>query len=442
MKVVIVGAIAGGSTVAAQIRRAVPESEITLFGRDELLGYGTCGMPYVIGGLIDEKSKLVGPSPEEFGMQRDINVQLAHDVLSINRKNKSVEVHNMKTGHTFTESYDKLILSPGGTSRIPDLKGLGKLPLFTLKSFAEMEEIMNYIEREKPQSCAVIGGGFIGIELAENFIHKGLKTTIIDRNDRIMNIMDPEISDVLGQEMKDNHVDIYFEDAIERIEGKRLVMKNGMNFEVDFIVASIGMDLNTELAIEAGLEIGPTKGIVVNSFMQTNDPTIYTIGDAAECKDWFTGKPKNVKLAWHAHRQAFIVASHLAGKPVKMNGLLGSSITKLFSLTAAMTGHSAKSLLDEGINFGTSVYKGRTNAGYYPDHGQILLRVHYDQKSRLILGAQAVGDKGVDKRIDVIATAIMGKMTIDDLAALELVYSPAYSSPKDPVNMVGYKAGL
>jgi CoA-disulfide reductase len=440
MKIVIVGAIAGGSTVASQIRRAVPESQITLFGRDPVLGYGTCGMPYVIGGLIDDKSMLVGSSPEKFSEQRDITVQLAHDVLSINRENKTLEVRNMETNQVFSESYDKLILSPGGYSRIPDLKGLGDLPLFTLKSFGEMEEILDYIEREKPQSCAVIGGGFIGIELVENFIHKGLKTTLIDRNNRVMQVMDPEISEVLGQEMKDNNVEFFYENAIERIEGKRLIMKNGGSLEVDFIAASIGIDLDTKLASEAGLHIGPTKGIVVNSYMQTNDPDIYAIGDAAECKDWFTGKPKNVKLAWPAHRQSFIVARHLSGNPVEMNGLLGTTITKLFSLTAAMTGHSAKSLTDEDIEFDTSVYRGRTNAGYYPDHGQILLIVHYDRKSRLVLGAQAVGDKGVDKRIDVIATAILGRMTVDDLASLELGYSPPYSSPKDPINMVGYKA--
>lgn len=440
MKVLIVGAIAGGSTVAAQIRRAVPDSEIILFGRDPVLGYGTCGMPYVIGGLIEDKWQLVGSSPEKFSEQRDITVKLGHDVLAINREQKTVEVRNMETDHVFTESYDKLILSPGGIARIPDLKGLGDLPLFTLKSFGDMEEIIDYIEREKPKSCAVIGGGFIGIELIENFIHRGLQTALIDRNERVMTLMDPEISQVLGKEMKDNKVDFYLEDAIERIEGKRLIMKNGVNFDVDFIASSIGIDLDTQLAIEADLHIGPTKGIVVNSYMQTNDPDIYAIGDAAECKDWFTGKPKNVKLAWPAHRQSFIVARHLAGNPIEMNGLLGTTITKLFALTAAMTGHSAKSLTDEGIKFGTAVYEGRTNAGYYPDHGRILLRVHYDEQSRLILGAQAVGDKGVDKRIDVIATAIMGKMTVDDLAALELGYSPPYSSPKDPVNMIGYKA--
>lgn len=440
MKIVIVGAIAGGSTIAAQARRALPDAEIVLFGRDPVLGYGTCGMPYVIGGLVEDKSKLVGASPEKFSEQRDIDVRLQHNVLSINREHKTIVVQNMQTNRVFTETYTKLILSPGGNARIPQLKGIDNLPLFPLKSFGDMEEIISYIEREKPQSCAVIGGGFIGIELAENFIHKGLKTALIDRNERVMKVMEPEISEVLGKEMKDNGVELYFEDDIESIEGKRLLLKSGLSLEVDFIAASIGIELDTTLAVKAGLQIGPTKGIVVNSYMQTDDPNIYAIGDAVESKDWFTGKPKNVKLAWPAHRQSFIVANHLAGNPVQMNGLLGTSITKLFSLTAAMTGHSAKSLTDEGIIFDTSVYEGRTNAGYYPEHGRIHLRVHYEPESRRILGAQAVGNKGVDKRIDVIATAIMGKMTIDDLAALELSYSPPYSSPKDPVNMIGYKA--
>lgn len=440
MKIVIVGAVAGGATVAAQVRRALPDSEILLFGRDPVLGYGTCGMPYVIGGLIDEKSKIAGPSPSKFAQQRNIDVRLEYDVLVIDRTNKNVKVQNLLTGEVAIETYDKLILSPGGRARIPELKGLGDLPLFTLKNFGQMEEVIAYIDREKPKTCAVIGGGFIGIEVAENLIHQNLKTVLINRHERIMSVMDPEISEVLGNEMKDNGVEIYFEDAIDRIEGRKLFMERGPNFEVDFLIACIGIDLNTELAVESGLSTGTTGGIVVNDYMQTDDPDIYAIGDAVESKDWFTGKPKNVKLAWHAHRQSAIVANHLSGNPVQMNGLLGTTITKLFSLTAAMTGHSAQSLTDEGVAFDTAIYEGRTNAGYYPDHGQIHLRVHYDRATRRILGAQAVGDKGVDKRIDVIATAIMGRMTVDDLAALELCYSPPYSSPKDPVNMIGYQA--
>jgi len=440
MKIIVVGAVAGGSTVASQIRRAVPEAQITLIGRDREIGYGTCGLPYVIGGLIEDKTKVRGPNPVTFGEQRDINTLTGHEVTSIDRQNKTVEVRNMDTNETFTESYDKLILSPGGYSRIPEFKGLGNLPLFTLKSYSDMEVIIDYIEREKPQSCAVIGGGFIGIELAENFILKGIKTALIERNDRVMKVMDYPVTDILNEEMKEHGVDLYFNDAIERIEGNNLIMKNGVNIKVDFIAASVGIIPDTSLAEEVGLSIGTTNGIIVNEYMQTDDPDIYAIGDVAECSDWFTGKPKRVQLAWHAHRQAYIVASHLGGNPVKINGFLSTSITKLFTLTAGMTGLSEKNLNDEGIEFDTVTHSGRTNAGYYPDHGTILLRVHYDRHSRLILGAQAVGDKGVDKRVDVIATAIMGKMTVDDLSALELSYSPPYSSPKDPINMVGYKA--
>ncbi|WP_172369903.1 CoA-disulfide reductase [Sporosarcina jiandibaonis] len=440
MKVVVIGAVAGGSTVSSQIRRVLPNAEITLIGLEGKIGYGTCGLPYVIGGLIEDETKVSGPSPDRFGEKRNITTLTRHEVTSINRKAKTVEVQNLETDEVFTLSYDKLIMSTGGKSRIPEIKGLGKLPLITLKSFTDMEKILKFIEREKPSSCAIMGGGFIGIELAENFRRLGLQTALIERNDRVMKAMDKELSDILYKEMADNGVEFYFNDEIERVEGKKLIMKNGMNFEVDFIAASIGIIPNTALAESIGLTIGETEGIVVNDYMQTNDPDIYAIGDVAETSDWHTGKPKRVQLAWHAHRQAYIVASHLSEKPVKINGFLGTTITKLFSLTAGMTGHSEQSLIDEGIEFETVTYQGRTNAGYYPDHGTIALRIHYDRNSRLLLGGQAVGNKGVDKRIDVIATAIMGNMTVDDLAALELSYSPPYSSPKDPVNMLGYKA--
>lgn len=440
MNIIIVGAVAGGSTVAAQIRRTNPNASITLIGREREIGYGTCGMPYAIGGIIEDRKKLNGPDPEQFQKDRNIRTLTRHEVCNINRDEKTVAIRNLETNNVFLETYDKLILSPGGRSRMPDLKGSNDFPLFALKNLENMEDILTYIEREKPTSCTIIGGGFIGVELAENFIRRGIKVALIERNERVMKVMDYEITTLLNEEMKNNGVDLYFNDAIERIEGNKLLMKNGDMLQADFIVASIGLIPNTSLAKSASLSIGPTGGIVVNEYMQTNDPDIYAIGDVAECKDWFTGKPKRVQLAWHAHRQAFIVARHLANNPVKINGFLGTTIVKLFSLTAAMTGHSEKSLQDEGFEFETVTHKGRTNAGYYPDYGAILLRVHYDRRTRLILGAQAVGDKGVDKRIDVIATAILGKMTIDDLAGLELSYSPPFSSPKDPVNMIGYRA--
>lgn len=440
MKVVVVGAIAGGATVAAQIRRAVPDASITLVGMEKRIGYGTCGMPFVIGGMIDNVRKIGGPNPERFSSSRNIKTLTQHQVIAIQREEQSVLVKNLETGEQFTETYDKLILSTGGHSRVPQYDGIDTIPFFKLKNYADMEQIIDFLDREKPQSCAIVGSGFIGIELAEAFIHQNIETSMILRGERVMSSMDKEITTILYDEMERNGVQFHLNTEIEKIKGNQITMDNGDVIEVDFLVASIGTIPNTSLMKEANLTIGETKGIVVNEFMQTNDPNIYALGDIAECKDWVTGKPKRVELAWHAHRQAAIIAQHLANNPVKINPFLGTTITKLFSLTAGMTGLSEKALEDEEIPFNTVVHESRTNAGYYPDHGTILIRVHYHPETRQILGAQAVGDKGVDKRMDVLATAMLGNLTIDDLAALELSYSPPYSSPKDPINMVGYKA--
>lgn len=440
MKVIVVGAIAGGATVASQIRRSVPDASITLIGKEDRIGYGTCGMPFVIGGIIDDAKKVGGPNPERFSKSKDIRTLTGHQVIAIHREDQSVRVENLETGEQFTEAYDKLILSTGGHSRIPQYDGIDTIPFFTLKNYSDMEEITDFLDQQKPKSCAIVGSGFIGIELAENFIQQGIDTSMILRGERVMSSMDEQITTILYDEMKKNDVHFHLNTEITQIDGNNITMDNGDDIEVDFLVASIGTIPNTSLMEEANLTIGETKGIVVNDFMQTNDPNIYALGDIAECKNWVTGKPKRVELAWHAHRQAFIIAQHLAEQPVKINPFLGTTITKLFSLTAGMTGLSKQALQDEGLTFKTVVYEGRTNAGYYPNHGSILIRVHYDPHTRKILGAQAVGNKGVDKRMDVLATAIMGNLTVDDLAGLELSYSPPYSSPKDPINMVGYKA--
>ncbi len=440
MKVVVVGAIAGGATVASQIRRAVPDATITMIGMENRIGYGTCGMPFVIGGVIEEANKISGPSPERFSSSRDIRTLTRHKVTSIQRKEKTIHIENLETGEQFTEQYDKLILSTGGRSRLPNYDGMDSIPFLTLKHFDDMENIIHYLDQEKPQSCAIIGSGFIGIELAESFIERGIDTSMILRGERVMSAMDEEVTTVLFDEMKKNDVQFHLNTEIEKIDGNTITMDNGDVIEVDFIAASIGTIPNTALLEKANLTIGETNGVVVNEFMQTDDPDIYALGDIAECKDWVTGKPKRVQLAWHAHRQAFIISQHLADQPVKINPFLGTTITKLFSLTAGMTGMSEQQLRDEGLDYTTVIHEGTTNAGYYPDHGTIALRVHYHPETRQIFGAQAVGDQGVDKRMDVIVTAMMGNLTVDDLAALELSYSPPYSSPKDPINTLGYKA--
>lgn len=292
MKIIIVGAVAGGATVASQIRRTVPDAEITLIGMEEKIGYGTCGLPFVIGGMIDEPRKVAGPNPERFSDGKGIDVLTSHEVLSIDRTNQTIQVRNLKTGLEFTEQYDKLILSTGETSRLPNYEGIDTIPFFTLKNYNDMKKIMAHLDAKQPKSVTIIGSGFIGIELAENFIFRGLKTSVLIRGDYVMSAMDPEISTVLYDEMEKNGVQLYTQTEIQQIDGNKLILNNGQTLETDLLIASIGTIPNTSLASEAGLSIGETKGVAVNDYLQTDDPNIYAIGDIAECKDWVTGKPK------------------------------------------------------------------------------------------------------------------------------------------------------
>ncbi|EMR07990.1 Coenzyme A disulfide reductase [Bhargavaea cecembensis DSE10] len=440
MKIVVIGAVAGGATVSSQIRRFLPDAHITLIGKDSELGFGTCGMPYVLGGVIGSADDLVHATPEGFGKEKSIDVRLLHEATKIDRAKKEVHVCNMETGKTDILPYDKLILSPGGRARKPAVPGKPGIPLFTLRHFGDLEQFGNFLDEEKPASCIVVGGGFIGVELAENFRHRGIETALIEHNEHVMPIGDKDMSELLAEEMERNGVTLHLGRELRMIEGRTVTLDDGTEMEADFIATAVGLEPNTLLAKEAGLEIGPTGGIATDPFMRTNDPDIYAIGDAAEGRDWFTGKPKRVPLSWPAHRASFIVANHLAGGDTEMDGLLGTSITKLFSLTAGMTGMTEKMLKEEGMNYETVIHKSRSNAGYYPDSGKLVLKVHYDPDTRAIYGAQAVGEKGADKRIDVIATAIRGGLTVDDLSAIETAYAPPYGSPKDPVNMLGYRA--
>lgn len=440
MKIIVVGAVAGGATAASQIRRVLPDADITVYDKGSTMSFGNCGMPYVIGGVIEDKKKIISATPESFQEEKNIDVHLFHEVIRIDRGEKSVEVKNVQTGEIFTDSYDKLILSPGGTANRPTIEGMETSNVFTLRNYDDMEEILSFIHEKKPTSSAVVGGGFIGVEMAEVIHERGISVSVIERNQHMMSILDPEIAVLLDEELRDNGVALYTETEIVKMDGSKMTLANGEHLKADFVMMSVGITPNIGLAETAGLEIGPTGGIVTNDVMQTADPDIYAIGDAAENRDWFTGKPRRVPLSWHAHRQAYIVAKHLEGNPVKIKGLLGTSISKVFSQTVAMTGMTEEILVEEGIPYKTVFHKSKTNAGYYPDHANITLKVTYHADTRKVLGAQAFGGKGIDKRIDIIATAIFGGLTVDDLSALELSYSPPYSSPKDPVNMAGYKA--
>ena len=303
-----------------------------------------------------------------------------------------------------------------------------------------MIAIKNYIQTRQPKSCTISGGGFIGLEMAENIKELDIDVHLVHKSPYIMSILDEDISREIEKELILNGVHLHTGAVIEKIEKRTQTLSNGETLETDFIIMSIGLSPNVSLAENAGLEIGKTGGIATNEFMQTSDEAIYAIGDASENFDFVTGEPKRVPLAWPAHRQAYIAAKHINGEAIAKKGLLGTSILKIFGLTAAMTGLNENMLRSLEIPSVSLVHTGNSNAGYYPDHGSLKLKIHYDPDSRKILGAQCLGTKGVDKRIDVIVTAMYAGLTVDDLQALELSYAPPYSSPKDPVNMAGYKA--
>lgn len=439
-KIVVIGAVAGGATVASQIRHYDKEAQIVMFDQDDTMSYGACGMPYFISGEIQQADHLIAATPEEFKNKRNITVHLQHRVINIDRQRKVVEVKNLITQQTFEESYDALILSPGGTPIVPDTPGMESTTMFTLRNFNDMEKIHDYIKNDKPQSCVIVGAGFIGLEMAESFRKLGLAVSVVEKSPHVMNILDVDCSTLVEQELQNHDVRVYKDNFITNINGRFIELDHGEKLEADFILMSIGVSPSTELAEKAQLTIGKTKGIQTNEYMQTNDPSIYAIGDASENKDFITGDAKRVPLAWPAHRQAFIVAKHLSGESIPFKGLLGTSICKVFTQSVALTGLNEKTLIERKIAYKTVAQKSKSNAGYYPEHAEIHLVIHYDPLTRKLLGAQAVGGKGVDKRIDVLSTAIYAGLTMDDLHALELAYAPPYSSPKDPVNMAGYRA--
>ncbi|MBT2581713.1 CoA-disulfide reductase [Planococcus sp. ISL-109] len=439
-KVIIVGAVGGGATAASQLRYYDKDMAITVYDRDSTMSYAACGTPYVIGGVIEEESSIIMANPDQFKNKRNIDVLLAHEIVEIDRIQKQVLVRNLSTGDEFSDSYDALILSPGGSAIMPEIAGLDKGNVFTLRSYADMQAIQTFIDREKPSHCVVSGAGFIGLEMAENLCHLGLEVTIVHKSSAILSILDEDLSKLLHSELERHNIDVHTDAVIEKIDKKEAHLSNGKRLASDLVIMSIGFKPNTALAEQACLSIGETGGIRTNEFMQTDDPAIYAIGDATENSDFITGDPKRVPLAVPAHRQAFLAARHITGSPIAKKGLLGTSILKVFDLDAAMTGLTETQINEKGLLAKTVTHTGNSNAGYYPDHSKLTLKVHYNPETRQILGAQCVGGKGVDKRIDVIATAIYGGLTIDDLQALELCYAPPFSSPKDPVNMISYKA--
>ena len=443
-KIIIVGGVAGGATAAARLRRLDESSQIIMFEKGEYISFANCGLPYYIGEVIQDRDKLLVQTVDGMSNKFNMDIRNLSEVTKINRDAKTVTVINLQTGETYDESYDQLILSPGARPIVPPIPGLKEANnLFTLRNIPDTDAIKAYVDNNKPKKAVVVGGGFIGVEMAENLYERGIEVTLVEMSNQVMAPFDFEMASILHTHMIEKGVNLILEDGVKAFEnsGAKVILNSGKEIATDMILLAIGVRPESELASTAGLDLGERGHIKVNEFLETSDPDIYAIGDAIEVTDYINGKPTAIPLAWPANRQGRIVANNIYGKKEKYNGTMGTSVAKIFDYTAASTGNNEKTLKRIGITDYQVIHiHPGSHAGYYPGSAPISLKVIFDKQTGKIYGAQGIGKDGVDKRIDVIATAIKGGLTVMDLPDLELAYAPPYSSAKDPVNMAGYVA--
>ena len=442
-KILIVGGVAGGASVAARLRRLSEDDQIIIFEKDKFVSFANCGLPYYIGGVIQERDKLFVHTVDSMHERFALDVRVFNEVMSIDRENKTIHVQNLKTGEQYDESYDILILSPGASPFVPPIDGLSDAKnVYTLRNIPDTDKLKAVVD-QKPQSAVVIGGGFIGVEMAENLSELGIKTTLIERASTIMSVpFDEELAALLTSELRCHGVDVLLEQEVVAFknEGRTVVLGSGQELEADFVVLAIGVVPNSKLAKDAGLEIGLRQGIVVSEHFATSDPSIYAIGDVIQSKNAITNDKTYVPLAWPANRQGRILADHINGRPIRYKGVLGSNVAKVFGLVAASTGLTEKVARERQMLVDSVIVHRGNHASYYPNAVDIALKLVFNPQTGQIYGAQAVGGEGAEKRIDVIATAIVGGLTVTDLPDLELCYAPPFSSAKDPVNIAGYAA--
>ena len=443
MKIIIVGGVAGGASTSTRLRRMNEKAEIIILERGEYISFANCGLPYHIGNVISEREKLLVVTPQILKDTFNIDARVRHEAVSIDRKKKTVKIRDLSSGREYAEKYDKLVLSPGASPFIPPIKGTNLPGVFSLRSIPDMDRIRDFISEHEPKSAVVVGGGFIGLEIAENLQHRGLEVTIIEMLNQVMAPIDYEMAAMVHQHLDFKHIRLALSDGIQNIEQNRnlsVTLQSGKTVETDLVILSVGVRPENTLAKDAGLELGPKGAISVDTHMQTSDPDIYAIGDAAAVKNIISGKDVNLPLAGPASKQARIAADHINGKDVSFAGVQGTSIVKVFDLTVASTGLNTKQLKDLKLPFKNAVIHASNHAGYYPDASPLAFKLLFSPEGK-IFGAQIVGLKGVDKRIDVIATAIRGGMTVYDLEELELAYAPPYGSARDPINIIGFLAG-
>lgn len=444
MKIIIVGGVAGGATAAARLRRNDEMAEIVLVERGQYISFANCGLPYHISGTIQEREQLLVTSEETFTDRYRVDVRSHTEAIAIDRKAKVVRLRDLATGDESDEAYDKLLLSPGAEPLRPKLPGIDSARVFGLRNIPDLDRIMSHLSQHSARRAVVIGGGFIGIEVAENLHEKGISTTLVEGADQILAPLDYEMAAIVHSHMHDKNIELYLSNRVERFEDKDdytlVYLSNGRRLQADIIILAIGVHPETTLARAAGLELGATGGIKVNAHLQTSDPDIYAVGDAIEITQTISGKPALIPLAGPANRQGRMVADNIVfANSKEYKGTLGTAILKAFDLGAASTGLNEKQLLAADVPFLSCITHSGSHASYYPGAKQVSIKLLFNESGE-ILGAQAVGASGVDKRIDVIATAIHAGLKIDDLTELELAYAPPFSSAKEPVNMTGYVA--
>ena len=442
MKVVIVGGVAGGATAAARLRRLDESAEIVVFERSGYVSYANCGLPYYIGGVITDRAELTLQTPESFWRRFRVDMRVRHEVTAIHPDTKTVDVKNLATGEVFAESYDKLILSPGARPTQPALPGVGIDRLFTLRTVEDTLRIRAFVERERPRSAVLAGGGFIGIELVENLRDLGLDVTVVQRPKQLLNPLDADMAAFLHAQLREKGVKLMLGRTVEGFaaDGDRVnvLIKDEAPLTADMVVLAIGVTPDTALAKDAGLELGIKGSIVVNDRMETSVPDIYAVGDAVQVKHSVTGQDTLLSLAGPANKQGRIAADNICGGDSRYLGSQGSSVIKVFDMTIAATGVNEKTARQAGIDCDKVFLSPMSHAGYYPGGKVMTMKVVFEKGTYRLLGAQIVGYEGVDKRIDVLATAIHAGLTGPQLKDLDLAYAPPYSSAKDPVNMAGF----
>jgi len=443
--IVVVGGVAGGATFAARARRLDEGAEIVVLDRGEYVAFANCGLPYFVGGEIRDRDVLLVVTPERLRQRFRLDVRLHSEVVSIDRAGRSVEVVERTSGRRYRQRYDTLVLSPGAAPLRPPIPGIGGPRVFSLRTIGDAERIRSFIAENDCRRAVVVGGGFIGLEMTENLVHLGLEVTLVEMADQVMPPLDREMAEFIHQHLRHHGVDLRLGEPVVRFEagpdgGLEVHTAGGRALACDFAVSAIGVKPEVELARSAGLDIGERGGIRVNQHLQTSDPHIYAIGDAIEVQHRVAGGPRLIPLAGLANKQGRIAADHAAGKPASFGGALGTNVVRIFDLTVASTGANERALREQRIPYQKSYTHSASHAGYYPGATPMVLKILFSPQGGRLLGAQIVGVDGVDKRIDVLATALHAGMTVFDLTELELAYAPQYGTGKDAINIAGYVA--